>query len=262
MLKKLDMNGVKPFRKMDKTVKTREINDKRVTWPFIEKTYGNNEIQLRVIEKKDISEVSELWKKCYGELYGSSLKYDWVLYPERYEETVALRENWETDKIEKNFCMVVWENVNVKKIVGAWALWKDDRNLQIEFSIGIADPDFKKEKNRETSLIVRSKDFINLIEKESGAEYLTSFCETWHNKTQYLCFKQWGFKIAGIFPGQYTRWNGDQNEYRGCEVHFYKFLGDCEKYITKFEEWSILPEFKKIWDALEEVNKLSEEAGL
>ncbi|MHA2232803.1 MAG: hypothetical protein ACXAB4_09960, partial [Candidatus Hodarchaeales archaeon] len=67
---------------------------------------------------------------------------------------------------------------------------------------------------------------------------------------------------AGIFPGQVTRWCGGNREYRGCTVHFYKFLRDAEKFVTKPEEWRILPEVAKIWQALEEANKDADDSRM
>lgn len=35
-----------------------------------------------------------------------------------------------------------------------------------------------------------------------------------------------GWKIAGIFTGNLTRWNRDNQEYRACEVSLYQFIND------------------------------------
>jgi hypothetical protein len=250
------MKRYSPFKKIEKTVMTRDIIDKKVIWPFYERMIIEGKVKLRILTKKDIEEVSELWRICYGELYGSSLKYEWVLYPEKYKEKVAIKEKWENDSQNKDFCMLLFEDTENFNIVGAWTLWKDDRNLQIEFSIGIIHPDFRGKKYG-ISIVSASNDYIRVLEKESGAEYLTAFCETWHNTTQFLCFKRWGFKVGGIFPGQFTRWNGNQTEYRTCVVHFYKFIGDVEKYVTQPDEWELLPEFKNLWIVLKRVNECS-----
>jgi hypothetical protein len=260
MLEKIDMSKYSPYKKMN-SVKTREIKDKRVIWPYYERNIFNCELKIRIIEKKDCSEVAELWRVCYGELYGSSLKYDWVLYPKRYEANVTFKESWEMDSLNKDFCMLVFEEMKTNRLIGAWILFKDDRNLQIEFTMGIIHPSYRQQKSG-LKVVSMAEDYIKTLEKKSGAEYLTSFCETWHNTTQFLCFKQWGFKVAGIFPGQYTRWNGEQQEYRTCEVHFYKFIRNAEKYVSKPGEFVLLPEFEKLWDLLEEINKYSEEKGL
>ncbi len=256
-MKKINMGKYSPYKKLGKTI-TREIKDKIVIWPYYEQTWKSGEISIRILEKKDVDEVAELWRMCYGELYGSSLKYEWVLYSERYETYVAFKENWKENSQHKNFCMIVYEDTVNHRIFGAWALWKENKNLQIEFSLGVVHPENRKGESG-VKMVSIANDIIKVLEKESGAEYLSAFCETWQNIAQFLCFKQWGFKVAGIFPGQFTRWNGGQSEYRACEVHFYKFLGDTEKYVTKPEEWELLPEFKKLWNVLEEINKSSTE---
>ena len=88
-----------------------------------------------------------------------------------------------------------------------------------------------------------------------GAEYLTTFLETWHTITQARTLKIGeGWKIAGIFPGNFTRWNGDNQEYRACEIYLYKFLNEGEKYATKPEEWQLHPEIRRLWECLENVN--------
>ncbi|KKK43050.1 hypothetical protein LCGC14_3169050, partial [marine sediment metagenome] len=200
---KIDMKKYSPSKEVGKKTELREIEDKKVVPPFYEKIMSHGKVGLRLLEEKDVEIISELWRQCYGELYGSSLKYDWVLYPEQYQNHVAFKENWKNDSVEKNFCMILFENIEKREIIGAWALWKDDRNLQIEFSLGIIHPEYRKE-NQENRIVSNVDDYIKTLEEQSGAEYFTAFCETWHNKTQYLCFKRWGFKIAGIFPGQTT----------------------------------------------------------
>ena len=68
----------------------------------------------------------------------------------------------------------------------------------------------------------------------SGAEYLTTFLETWHTITQAHTLKLGqGWKIAGIFPDNFTRWAGDQEEHWGCEIYLCKFINEGEKYATR-----------------------------
>ena len=81
------------------------------------------------------------------------------------------------------------------------------------------------------------------------------------NISQYVSFKRIGWKIGGIFPGQYTRWAGGDEEYRGCTVHFYKFINGGEQYTTQPEEWDLLPEVEELWKAMEKINAKSEEEG-
>jgi hypothetical protein len=71
-----------------------------------------------------------------------------------------------------------------------------------------------------------------------------------------------GWKIAGIFPGNFTRWAGGEKEYRGCTIHFYRFLNNGDKISTKPEEWDLLPEIRDLYDFMEKINAQSSEEGL
>lgn len=132
------------------------------------------------------------------------------------------------------------------------------RDLNID--MGNSHPEYRKGKTGTRSWT----EGIAVVEwvEGSGAEYITTFCETWHSITQYLALKQIGYNIAGIFPCQFTRWQGGQREYRACEVHFYKFIGDGEKYVTRPKEWRLIPEVQKLWEVLEEINKEKDDKAL
>jgi len=249
---KLDMSRYKPFREMGKTCKTREIKEKRVVWPkFYLESYFNGRFRARVLRLSDVEEVAELWRIGYPEVYGSN--YDFVLYPEEIREKVALEERWERDKYEKRHCMVIAEEISTKKIVSCALLTKDDKNLEIEYSMLTTHPDYRGQHVRlGISLAIEQKI------AESGAEYLTTFLETWHDITQKLCIRR-GWKIAGIFPGRFTRWAGNNKEYRGCVVYMYRFINKGEEYATKPEEWSLADEVKEVWECLEKINKKIEE---
>lgn len=256
-----DTTNNKTYSNMGKTCKTRVIKKKQIVWPKFEMDLPNNKFKIRMLNKVDTEEVSKLWRKSCPELYGSSIRYDWVHDPDQYEKKITFSENWDDADNDKIHCMSIIEEVETKKIIGASMLTKDDRNLHVEYSLGCVDPKYRKDETGE-SLMVIAFDHLKRIEDETDAEYMTSFCETWHSITQFLCFKQWGWKIAGIFPGNVTRWAGDNQEYRGCTVHFYKFINEGEKYSTKPEEWKLIPEVKKLWDYLEELNTNSDDTKM
>jgi hypothetical protein len=251
-----EIEKYQPYSIMGKTCETREIREKRIVWPKIEKNILNNKYKIRMVRKVDVSQVADLWRKSYPELYGSSKSYDWIYYPNQYESKITFLEDWEDAGENKIHCMSIVEDLATNKIIAASLLTKDDRNLHVEYSLGCVDPMHRKEKTGE-SLMIIAFEHLKKIEDETDAEYMTSFCETWHSITQYLCFKQWGWKIAGIFPGNVTRWAEKNQEYRGCTVHFYKFLNNGENISTKPEEWELIPEVKKLWDYIEELNKYS-----
>ena len=247
------MSEYRPYKKLRNNSSTRLIRDKKVTWPDYKKYFNNDKICFRLIEHKDIQIVSNLWRECYGELYGSPMNESWVLYPDLYNDYVVFRDNFNEVSMNKDYFMLIFENVLDSTIWGAWVFWKDDNNLQVDFGFGFIHPDFRHS-NRDFNFEFYLQDFLDIIEKESGAEYFTVACETFQSKTQFLCFKRWGFKIAGIFPGEVTRWNGEQNEYRACIIHFYKFKPEIQKYISTTDEWNLLPEIQSIWNNLKEIN--------
>jgi hypothetical protein len=134
-------------------------------------------------------------------------------------------------------------------VVAATLLTKFEKNLQVEYSFAATRPEY-----REKQLTDHLRRVTRKIAQSSGAEYFTTFCKTWHDITQSWCIKG-GWKIAGVFPGNFVRWNGDDEEYRGCTVHFYHFAGDGAAFSTKPEEWRLAEPVKKVWEFLEEVNQ-------
>lgn len=253
------MTPYQSFKKIGKSCKLKEIKDKKVIWPLIDHTDPDNpNFRLRVITRKDVDAVAELWRTSYPEVYGSI--HEWILHPEEYEGKVAFAENWEEHSITRPHAVMVGEDLQAEKIVMASIYTKWDQNLQVEASFIAIHPDSRKGRIS-TSIWSNLASFYKWLE-DSGAEYVTVFCETWHNITQYIWFKRLGWKIAGIFPGNFTRWADGQNEYRGCTIHFYRFLNDGAKYSTLPEEWDLLPEVKDLWAYMEKINEQSREEGL
>jgi hypothetical protein len=126
-------------------------------------------------------------------------------------------------------------------------------NLQVEFSFVATHPDYRRR-----DLTDELRRFTRIIALDSGAEYFTTFCETWHDITQNWWIGG-GWKIAGIFPGNLIRCNDEGEECRGCTVHFYKFVGKGDRYVTKPEEWHLAPEVSEVWEVLQRVNRKIED---
>jgi hypothetical protein len=253
-MKTLDMSDIKSYRNMTENIATRKIKDKKVIWPNLENHPFDSRFYAKFVSEKDFEKASLLWRKSYPELYGSSEQYSWIFYPEEYSDKVLLNENYEADSQSSQFCMViVFDMEKDNQPAGAALYRKDDANLQIEFSLGGIHPDYRKGSAGD-KLVPMVLYYLKDIEDYSGAEYLSAFCETWHDISQYLCLKVWGWKLAGIFPGQYTRWSHDQEEYRGCTVHFYKLIGGSQKITSPPENWQLLPEIESLWSELEKIN--------
>ncbi|MDY0362203.1 MAG: hypothetical protein RBR08_12185 [Desulforegulaceae bacterium] len=256
-MKTLDMSDIKSYKNMTKNIETRKIGDKKVLWPNLENHPLDSRFCARFVSENDFEKAALLWKKSYPELYGSSKQYSWVFYPEEYKDKVLLKENFDSDSKSKQFCMVIVIDMeNNNEFAGAALYKKDDENLQIEFSIGGIHPDYRKGSAGD-KLVPMVLYYLKDIEDYSGAEYLSAFCETWHDISQYLCLKVWGWKLAGIFPGQFTRWSHDQEEYRGCTIHFYKLINGAENITTLPKDWHLLPEIESLWQNLEKINSSS-----
>lgn len=236
-----------PYRKMAATCRTRPVREKSVTWTRVEtEPFLDGRCQVRPLRRELVESAAHLWRRAYPELYGSP--HEFLLDPDRYEALIALEDTWEEDSRSKVYCMTVVEELQTRRVVSATLLTKFERNLQVEYSFAATHPDY-----RQMDLMDELRRVTRKIARSSGAEYFTTFCETWHDITQNWCIKG-GWKIAGIFPGNFVRWNGDDEEYRGCTVHFYHFSQDGESHATRPEEWHLAPPVREVWEVLERVN--------
>lgn len=237
-----------PYRKMASTCRTRPVGEKHITWSKVQsEPFLDGQFQVRTLRRDLIFEAAKLWRLAYPEIYGSP--HEFLLHPDQYESRIALEDNWEEDRHTKVYCMTVVEELKTARVVSATLLTKYEKNLQVEYTFAATRPDY-----RQKDLTAELRRATRKIAYSSGAEYLTTFCETWHEITQKWCIKG-GWKIAGIFPGNFIRWNGDDEEYRGCTVHFYRFIGEGEAHATKPEEWSLAPPVRRVWEVVEEVNR-------
>jgi hypothetical protein len=246
----LDMSAYRPYRDMGKSCQTRPIREKVVRWVKPEpRETRDGRFVGRPLATADIEAAAELWRHAYPELYGSS--HDFMLYPEDYETRMTLAETWEEGSVEKPHCMLVVQEKATRRLAAASLMTKFDQNLQIEWTFAGTHPDY-----RQLGLMGLLGDMMGWMCKASGAEYLTTFLETWHTITQGETLKIGkGWRVAGIFPGNFTRWSGDQQEYRACEVHMYRFINEGDKYATKPEEWQLHLELQRLWESLEAFNR-------
>ncbi|MEJ5329392.1 MAG: hypothetical protein WHT07_04500 [Desulfobaccales bacterium] len=246
----LDMTPYRPFREMARTCETRPIREKRVKWVRPEPRLSRDgRFLARLLRRQELTAAAELWRTAYPELYGSV--HDFLLFPEECEARVALEDTWQDDALHKPCLMLVAEEKATGRLAAATLMTKTDRNLQIEFSFAATHPEFRRR-----GLMYLLGEMMHRLAEASEAEYLTTFLETWHTITQTSILKYGGgWQVAGIFPGAFTRWAGGQEEYRGCVVYLYKFIGKGERYATRPEEWHLHPKLARLWQVLEEINK-------
>ncbi|MGQ9687808.1 MAG: hypothetical protein ACUVXF_03325 [Desulfobaccales bacterium] len=249
-MRTLDMSAYRPYRIMGKSCLTRPIREKTVRWVQPEpRRSKDGRFVGRPLARADIEAAAELWRHAYPELYGSS--HDFMLYPEDYESRTALVETWPEDSLTKPGCMLVVEEMATGRLAAASFMTKFDRNLQLEWTFAGTHPDFRRLK-----LMALLGGMMAWMSEVSGAEYLTTFLETWHTITQTETLKIGkGWQLAGIFPGNFTRWAHDQQEYRACEIYMYRFINDGDRYATQPSEWQLHPELQQVWQALAEFNR-------
>lgn len=237
-----------PYREMATTCKTRSATKKRVVWKrFESEPFEDGRFQAKVLSVKFIESAASVFRNAYPEVYGSP--HEFVLMPEKYTERIALDENWEEDSRRKVYCMPVVVELETERVVAATMLTKIEKNLQVEFTFAATRPDYRNKKIMQQLRAMTWKTALF-----SGAEYFTTFIETWHDITQKWCIKD-GWQVAGIFPGNFVRWKQPDQEYRGCTILCYRFVRNGEAFATKPEEWRLVPEFRELWDVLERINK-------
>ena len=238
----------RPYREMATTCKTRPTKEKKVVWKrFESEPFEDGRFQVKVLSKKLIDSAASLFRKAYPEIYGSP--HEFVLMPERYEGLIALDEDWKEDSRSRVCCMPVVVELETERVVAATMLTKIEKNLQLEFTFAATSPEYRLKDIMLNLRVVTWKTAL-----ASGAEYLTTFVETWHDITQKWCIKD-GWQIAGIFPGNFVRWKDPDQEYRGCTIHCYYFLANVEEYATRPDEWSLAPELKELWEVMHRINK-------
>ncbi len=237
-----------PYKEMATTCKTRPIGEKKIVWKrFESEPFEEGRFQAKVLSGKFIDSAAAVFRKAYPEVYGSP--HEFVLMPERYKERIALDENWAEDSRKKVYCMPVVVELETDKVVAATMLTKIEKNLQVEFTFAATRPNYRNKYIMQNLRAITWKTALS-----SGAEYFTTFLETWHDITQKWCIKD-GWQVAGIFPGNFVRWKKPDQEYRGCAIHCYRFVRNGEAYATMPEEWSLTPEFRELWEVLERINK-------
>ena len=244
----INISEYQPYKKMGQSCQLKDVAEFQVNWPIlsIAKNLKNSDLSMRYMRGNDINEVVELWKDVYPEVYGST--HQFIFDSQWYGGNVLLDENWEADKEKKKYAIILLEDLKKKNLVGILLMTKFDQNLQVELTMGGLHSTFREKQ-------VFYPFFKNILDTISAteAELITVFAETWHSKTQELMDAH-GFKVWGIFPGNMIRWSHDQKCYRACEVHYYKFINDGEKYATGLDEWVLSKKSKRLWKDLEKLN--------
>jgi len=131
-----------PYREMATTCMTRPVAEKKIVWKrFESEPFEEGRFQAKVLSGKFIDSAASVFRKAYPEVYGSPREF--VLMPERYEEHIALDENWEEDSRKKVYGMPVVVELETDKVVAATMLTKIEKNLQVEFTFAATRPNYR-----------------------------------------------------------------------------------------------------------------------
>ncbi len=244
----LDMAGCRPYRAMGRSCELKEIAAFQLRWPQLiaSDELRGEALRMRYLRGGDVDGAIELWKNVYPEVYGST--HEFVFDPTWYRDQVLLDERFESDALDKQHAIIVMENAEIERLVGVLLMTKWDQNLQVELTMGGFHSEFRSHR----LFYPFFRDILESISR-TEAELLTVFAETWHDKTQRL-MDHFGFSIWGISPGSALRWSRDQRCYRACEVHYYKFINDGERFATRSDEWSLSQKSRRLWAVLQELN--------
>lgn len=231
---------------MGRTCRTRPVEAARLEWPPLPPLTAELQgIEWEFVSEKELPLIADIWKRGYPELMGSTL--DFIFHPRMYKGNILLRENYQQDRYDRARCMFRWEKGG--EILGAMMLTKWDENRQVELTIGTVLPQHRKVEG----IFLEGFPLVMNWLQGTGAEYLTAFCDTWHDLSQRLLEAN-GFEICGIFPGQYVRWASGNRHYRGCTVHYYRFIGEGAEYATHPKEWSLSERATQLWKVLAKLN--------
>ena len=244
----LNLSEYQPYKKMGHSCQLKGIAEFQVNWPKLTtaNSLKKNDLMMRYMCKNDTDEVVQLWENVYPEAYGST--HQFVFDPQWYGGNVLFDESWKVDAKKKMYAIILLEDLKESQLVGILLMTKWDQNLQVELTMGGLHSAFREKK----AFYPFFKNILDII-SATEVELITVFAETWHSKTQELMDNH-GFKIWGIFPGNMVRWSHDQKCYRACEVHYYKFVNDGERFATGFDEWVLSEKSKKLWQVLEQLN--------
>jgi N-acetylglutamate synthase-like GNAT family acetyltransferase len=195
----LNFSDVQPYKPMGQSCQLKDIKEFHIHWPKLATSSNlkNSDVLLRYMKGDEVDKVVELWKNVYPEVYGST--HQFVFDSQWYGDNILFDENWETDKKEKKYAIIVLENLRENQLVGILFMTKFDQNLQVELTMGGLHSEFREKK----IFYPFFKSILDSISK-TEAELITVFAETWHKKTQEL-MDHHGFKIWGLLPGNMIR---------------------------------------------------------
>ena len=115
---KLNVSNLTSYKQMGNSCKLKDIAEFRVLWPKLTtaSNLSKKGLVMRYLRGEDIDAVIELWENVYPEVYGST--HQMVFDPQWYNGNVLLDENWATDAKEKQYAIILMEDLAANQIFG------------------------------------------------------------------------------------------------------------------------------------------------
>ncbi|MEI6309860.1 MAG: GNAT family N-acetyltransferase [bacterium] len=196
---------------------TRRLVDRRLVWPAIDEEISGG-FRLRDMDwasPREIEEVARLNREAFPELFGST--YEDILFPSRWQRWA---EHWRVYRVTEG-----------ERLAATCFLTPSVQNMAVELSVLATDPAF-----RGRGLARQFTRAMDRLIGESGAEYATVFCVTFHIATQKI-IEELGFERIGEMHG-YVLANAGLGRYaRVTDVLYVKMYN---------EAWTLCPSEERL----------------
>jgi RimJ/RimL family protein N-acetyltransferase len=194
---------------------TRRLVDRRLVWPAIDEAIAG-EFRLRDLDwasPREIEEVARLHRVAFPELFGSV--YEDILFPSRWPRWA---EQWRIYRITEG-----------ERQAATCFVTPSVQNMAVELSVLITDPAF-----RGRGIARQFTRAMDRLISESGAEYGTVLCATFHIATQKI-IEELGFERIGEMRG-YVLANAGLGRYARDNVVMYAKMYNEARTLCPSEE--------------------------
>lgn len=247
MEKEFDISKYRPFKDYRGLCKFKSLDDRKISWPNIEKNILDNKYRLRPLREDEIDQIVDIYRVGFPELYGNTF-HGIALWSDSVSNLLRTGQGF----MKGDWFVYVVEKIDEKKLVGAMLIRMDKGNMSIHWESGVIHPEYRGTKGLFRSMCI----FNDEVAKSSGAEYSSIIVATFHTISQIL-IKELGWTIRGVFPGFLLSWNHEDKYYRRTIVYFDKFFNNGEELVPKDIE--LIPEAEMIFklsEVLQYKNKI------
>ena len=205
-------------------------------WPRIEvdKCTDSTNWVIRPICQKDVNQVVQLFREYYPELSGSEREH--FLEESFFNSDVALLDSWEESCREKLWFVGVLQEVESRKIFGAFSFRKGKYDRIVQGTAMVIETS-----RRNKSFFAGVYDYWYTMIPAMPLEYYFTEVSTRHVYAQKIAVRL-GLKMGGLMPGAIRRSKSENSFYRDTLIYMYRYFNGAEQRATLPENANILPE--------------------